>query len=229
MNLSVEHVLMFALVVCALYYLMGKCGCKEGYDDYDVTDGLVLHGDDSYAKIFCQSEYNKCLCNGDTASTCKEKVDKETSRVTSGKYCKDVGYFAFEGGDAGSFWVRSNPGLCRIVDGECAFTGTENCPSYMDNIGSIETEDPYALSNLAFAEYITDTRATCKKYRCLNKALNDTSNLSTPDERCKWFGEAPFCDGECPPKWIDSGRRSTSGGGHECKTGKKVRCCLPYN
>mgnify|MGYP000993824400 CR=1 FL=1 len=31
MNLSVEHVLMFALIVCALYYLMGSCGCKEGY------------------------------------------------------------------------------------------------------------------------------------------------------------------------------------------------------
>jgi len=31
MNLSVEHVLLFALVVCALYYLMGSCGCKEGY------------------------------------------------------------------------------------------------------------------------------------------------------------------------------------------------------
>jgi hypothetical protein len=31
MDLSVEHVLMFALVVCALYYLMG-CDCKEGFN-----------------------------------------------------------------------------------------------------------------------------------------------------------------------------------------------------
>ena len=30
MNLSVEHVLLFGLVVCALYYLMGGCDCKEG-------------------------------------------------------------------------------------------------------------------------------------------------------------------------------------------------------
>jgi hypothetical protein len=30
MDLSVEHVLMFALVVCALYYL--GCDCKEGFD-----------------------------------------------------------------------------------------------------------------------------------------------------------------------------------------------------
>ena len=32
-EMKVEHVLMFALVVCALYYLMGKCGCKEGFND----------------------------------------------------------------------------------------------------------------------------------------------------------------------------------------------------
>ena len=30
MNLSVEHILLFGLVVCALYYLMGGCDCKEG-------------------------------------------------------------------------------------------------------------------------------------------------------------------------------------------------------
>jgi len=35
-EMKVEHVLMFALVVCALYYLMGNCGCKEGYE---CTDG----------------------------------------------------------------------------------------------------------------------------------------------------------------------------------------------
>lgn len=35
MNLSVEHVLMFALVVCALYYLMGGCDCKEGFSEKD--------------------------------------------------------------------------------------------------------------------------------------------------------------------------------------------------
>uniref|UniRef100_A0A6C0FEI0 Uncharacterized protein n=1 Tax=viral metagenome TaxID=1070528 RepID=A0A6C0FEI0_9ZZZZ len=31
MNLSIEHVLLFGLVVCALYYLMGGCDCKEGF------------------------------------------------------------------------------------------------------------------------------------------------------------------------------------------------------
>ena len=44
MNLSVEHVLMFALVVCALYYLMGKCGCRRfegmtGQDWCQMTEG----------------------------------------------------------------------------------------------------------------------------------------------------------------------------------------------
>ena len=47
MNLNVEHVLMFALVVCALYYLMGKCGCKEGYEDQT---------------SFCENEFIKCVC-----------------------------------------------------------------------------------------------------------------------------------------------------------------------
>jgi hypothetical protein len=30
MNLSVEHVLMLALVFCVFYYLKNRCGCKEG-------------------------------------------------------------------------------------------------------------------------------------------------------------------------------------------------------
>lgn len=47
MNLSVEHVFMFTLVVCALYYLMGKCGCKEGYED---------------PKSFCENALKHCLC-----------------------------------------------------------------------------------------------------------------------------------------------------------------------
>ncbi len=29
MNLNVEHVLMFALVVCVFYYLIGSCGCRR--------------------------------------------------------------------------------------------------------------------------------------------------------------------------------------------------------
>lgn len=33
MNLSVETLLMIVLVVCALYYLMNKCACKEGMTD----------------------------------------------------------------------------------------------------------------------------------------------------------------------------------------------------
>lgn len=226
MNLSVEHVLMFALVICALYYLMGKCGCKEGYDDYEITDNLVLHGDDSSEKIFCQSEYNKCLCNGGNAIDCKTEIDQKTDK-TSGKQCKDVDYYSFEESNAGSFWVRSNDSLCRIVDGECALTGTEKCPSYMNMIGYVETKDPYALSNLAFAEYFTNNRPTCNRYRCLNKALDDTTNIINNEERCEWFGDAPFCDGECPAKWIKKETSDWGDSKHKCRTGKKVKCCLP--
>jgi hypothetical protein len=35
MNLSVEHVLMFVLVFCAFYYMMNRCGCKEGMGKID--------------------------------------------------------------------------------------------------------------------------------------------------------------------------------------------------
>ena len=35
MNLSVENVLLFALVVCALYLLVNRCGCKEGMKNSD--------------------------------------------------------------------------------------------------------------------------------------------------------------------------------------------------
>jgi len=40
MNLSVEHVLMFALVVCVFYYLMGKCDCKLVEGATNETDEL---------------------------------------------------------------------------------------------------------------------------------------------------------------------------------------------
>ena len=38
MNLSVEHVLMFVLVFCAFYYMMNRCGCKEGYEPMITKD-----------------------------------------------------------------------------------------------------------------------------------------------------------------------------------------------
>ena len=36
MTITVEHVLLFALVVYALYYLLNRCGCKEGMKDSGV-------------------------------------------------------------------------------------------------------------------------------------------------------------------------------------------------
>ena len=51
MNLSVEHVLMFALVICALYYLMGDCGV-EGRDTYKRQNKIQL--------VYKRME--KCLC-----------------------------------------------------------------------------------------------------------------------------------------------------------------------
>jgi hypothetical protein len=44
------------------------------------------------------------------------------------------------------------------------------------------------------------------------------------DPRCEWFGEAPFCDGECPAGWTER-KRNKRGDGNKCATGSKVYCC----
>src|SRR5262249_48354826 len=36
---------------------------------------------------------------------------------------------------------------------------------------------------------------------------------------CEWFGTAPFCNGECPSGYSDTGQRQA------CTTGHKVKCC----
>ena len=48
MNLSVEHVLMFVLVFCAFYYMMNRCGCKEGIKDKCPLDCI---SSDIYIKV----------------------------------------------------------------------------------------------------------------------------------------------------------------------------------
>lgn len=49
MNLNVDRVLMFALVVCVFYYLIGSCGCKEGWDNAENTN-------------WCENKMKRCLC-----------------------------------------------------------------------------------------------------------------------------------------------------------------------
>jgi len=51
MNLSVEHVLLFALVVCAFYYLMNGCGGNLTEGVVNCPDGCVslkVHSDAVY-------------------------------------------------------------------------------------------------------------------------------------------------------------------------------------
>lgn len=45
---------------------------------------------------------------------------------------------------------------------------------------------------------------------------------------CKWEGKAPFCNGQCQPGWVKTGKSKT-GGGKKCMTGMKVRCCQASN
>ena len=82
MNISVEHVLMFALVVCVFYYLMGNCGCKEGYVDQ---------------KSFCENELKNCLCPNNLSQAqvqaCLDKVDNMVVPDTGGEKCNDKARF----------------------------------------------------------------------------------------------------------------------------------------
>jgi len=66
MNLSVGHVLMFALVVCALYYILGKCDCTEGY----VDPKLAAH---DKARNKCSHAVKMCICNNRGLERGKEK------------------------------------------------------------------------------------------------------------------------------------------------------------
>jgi len=61
MDLSVEHVLLFALVVCGLYYLMGRCDCKEGIV-IDPTSGVPFG--EAYASALCPEEGATGACYG---------------------------------------------------------------------------------------------------------------------------------------------------------------------
>jgi hypothetical protein len=118
MNLSVEHVLMFALVVCALYYLMGKCDCKEGYVD---------------PKSFCENEFSKCVCRGlITLEECKAKVDYgEVDAKGGNKKCSEIDWdvgAARSKGDGAWF------GRAPFCDGECP-TGWTLCETSRTSAG----------------------------------------------------------------------------------------------
>jgi len=51
----------------------------------------------------------------------------------------------------------------------------------------------------------------------------DATCYIKPD-KCKWFGTATLCNGECP-KGSKEMMRSESGDGKKCRTGSKAYCC----
>ena len=84
MNLSVEDVLMFALVVCALYYLMGKCGCRivEGITSQACMNNCTYINDcdkpgmdGAYSGACVQKCEDKCPRTGE--DTCDPNKDKD--------------------------------------------------------------------------------------------------------------------------------------------------------
>lgn len=47
----------------------------------------------------------------------------------------------------------------------------------------------------------------------------------TLGQKCAWYGDAPFCDGECPENWYYF-KKSKDGDGHKCLSGYKKYCGL---
>jgi hypothetical protein len=80
MNLSVEHVLMFALVVCALYYLMG-CDCKEGLplDRCGGPGETTSNGTFDYAR--CASDLAFAECHASACAGHRAVPQRAVSRV----------------------------------------------------------------------------------------------------------------------------------------------------
>ncbi len=55
-------------------------------------------------------------------------------------------------------------------------------------------------------------------------------NEHYPNRTCVYDGEAPFCDGKCPPGYphgyaSKDGKGMPAGFGKPCITGMKVYCC----
>lgn len=58
----------------------------------------------------------------------------------------------------------------------------------------------------------------------LGAVTDDASARMVVNNVCRWFGEGPFCGGQCPGGWTAK-RRSKTGDGSYCVTGSKVYCC----
>jgi len=95
MNLSAEHVLMFALVICALYYLMNKCDCRrvEGLTPFSaeveecITDAIYnntvcrdIHSDQHGSLVSKWASHEKT----GTMQTIKEVIDEVNKTIKPG-------------------------------------------------------------------------------------------------------------------------------------------------
>jgi len=63
-----------------------------------------------------------------------------------------------------------------------------------------------------------------------NQSLEEMLNEHYPNRTCRWDGEAPLCDGKCPPDLphgypSKDGKGMPPGFGEPCWTGSKVYCC----
>ena len=97
MELTVEHVLMLALVFCAFYYLMGGCGCKEGAvfdtDGKRVSDKKCPQAGKTTA---CHADYQHCIYDEESCPDGKGCIANTKCRLCGpddyGDCNIDVGY-----------------------------------------------------------------------------------------------------------------------------------------
>lgn len=83
MNLSVEHVLLFALVVCAFYYINRVEGMTEGLDPCNFQ---FSSEDDLFSQqMQCYSQPGCAFVQKWDGNTCVTK-----GPVTNGEYCRNV-------------------------------------------------------------------------------------------------------------------------------------------
>ena len=159
MNLSVEHVLFFTLVVCGLYYLMGRCDCKEG---------IVI---DDQGLPFKESRE---LCPEAGATGACYAYNQNCIYDISCSNEKNVGEGCIVGPNPDMSKETRYP--CRICRTDPTdLRGYEQCPENANDINSGE---------IPFLPIIADRKGGCAgtRYGC---CANGKDSATSKDDPCK--------------------------------------------
>ena len=116
MNLSVEHCLMFVLVVCAFYYLMGKCSCRrvEGVLESSVKKcilGTTLTRDYGGTR--------ECLKGGSFHNDYMRDYYQRNWNRNEDDLLNEMVRYINSGGSSSGGWNVANPERCVKAVKEC--------------------------------------------------------------------------------------------------------------